>query len=281
MDSAGGDNTAFIDQVVASPVAAGPPLVPDHGFEQDSLGYGAYTYTPTTSPWTFSPQSGSNGSGISYNDSGFTYLDANAPQGVQVAFLQGTGWFGQSVANWAAGTYQIDFSAAQRGHSGSYQPFQQDFEVLIDGVAVGIFTPSGTSYQTYTTAPFTVTAGSHTIMFQGLDRAGGDNTAFIDQIVIDEAASPPPIADRSFEQTYAGPSGYFNSFVKDPSSSLVVFLRRGRRFGQRQRLHLGQSAGPRRLTGRLPSDDRLVQPGRHRLGRRLLPGLLPGRPAVH
>ncbi len=199
LDSAGGDNTAFIDQVVASPVAAGPPLVPDHGFEQDSLAYGTFTYTPTNTPWTFSPQNGINGSGISYNDSGFTYLDANAPQGVQVAFLQGTGWFGQSVANWAAGTYQIDFSAAQRGRLRRLPAvYQQDFEVLIDGVAVGIFTPSGTSYKTYTTAPFTVTAGSHTITFQGLDSAGGDNTAFIDQIVVDEAASPPSIARPEF-----------------------------------------------------------------------------------
>ena len=56
--------------------------------------------------------------------------------------------------------------------------------MLVDGVVVGTFTPSGTSYQTYTTSVFTVTAGSHTITFQGLDTAGGDNTAFIDSIII-------------------------------------------------------------------------------------------------
>ena len=219
LDSAGGDNTAFIDQVVASPVAAGPPLVPDHGFEQDSLPYGEYTYTPSNTPWTFSPQSGSNGAGISYNDSGFTYLDDNAPQGVQVAFLEETGWFGQSVANWAAGTYQIDFSAAQRGRSGSYQPAQQDFEVLIDGLAVGIFTPSGTSYRTYTTAPFTVTAGSHTITFQGLDSAGGDNTAFIDQVLVFQAASPPSVSDHDFEQD----SLVYGAYQYDPTGSPWTF----------------------------------------------------------
>jgi hypothetical protein len=31
---------------------------------------------------------------------------------------------------------------------------------------------------------FTVGAGSHTITFQGLDSAGGDNTTFIDSIMI-------------------------------------------------------------------------------------------------
>jgi hypothetical protein len=55
---------------------------------------------------------------------------------------------------------------------------------LVDGTVVGTFTPSGASYQTYITASFTVAAGSHTITFQGLDSAGGDNTAFVDAIMI-------------------------------------------------------------------------------------------------
>ena len=79
--------------------------------------------------------------------------------------------------------------------------------MLIDGLAVGIFTPSGTSYQTYTTAPFTVTAGSHTITFQGLDSAGGDNTALIDQIVVVEAAGPPSIGDRISSRHTPGRAG--------------------------------------------------------------------------
>jgi hypothetical protein len=55
--------------------------------------------------------------------------------------------------------------------------------VLIDDKVIGTFTPSGTSYQSYTVA-FTVTAGAHTIKFQGLDSAGGDNTVFVDQVAI-------------------------------------------------------------------------------------------------
>jgi hypothetical protein len=47
---------------------------------------------------------------------------------------------------------------------------------------VGTFTPAGTSYQAYVTATFTVAAGAHTIAFQGLDSAGGDNTAFVDYV---------------------------------------------------------------------------------------------------
>jgi hypothetical protein len=87
----------------------------------------------------------------------------------------------------APGTYQLSFEAAQRAN----QPSQhQDFNVLVDGHPVGTFQPSGTSYQTYTTAPFTITApGPHTIAFQGLSTTG-DNTAFIDQVVISPALAP-------------------------------------------------------------------------------------------
>ena len=54
--------------------------------------------------------------------------------------------------------------------------------MLVDGNVVGTFKPTGTSYQTYATAAFTVTAGAHTIEFLGLDTAGGDNIAFLDAV---------------------------------------------------------------------------------------------------
>ena len=56
------------------------------------------------------------GAGISGNNSGFTSGNPPAPQGSQVAFLQGTGSFSQTVAGWAAGSYVITFDAAQRGN---------------------------------------------------------------------------------------------------------------------------------------------------------------------
>ena len=158
----------------ATPAAA--PSIGDRGFEQVVVGAGQFRYDPTGSPWAFS-----GGAGISGNNSGFTSGNPPAPQGVQVAFLQGTGSFTQSVTGWAAGSYVLTFDAAQRGNFGVSR---QNFNVLIDGSVVGTFTPSGTSYQSYSTVAFTVTAGTHTIKFQGLDSAGGDNTAFIDAVSI-------------------------------------------------------------------------------------------------
>jgi hypothetical protein len=182
LDSAGGDNTAFIDAVAVT--TSSPTLVGDPGFEQVVVGAGHYQYRPTGSPWTFT-----GGSGISGNNSGFTSGNPPAPQGVQVAFIQQTGSFSQSVAGWAAGTYVLTFDAAQRGN---HQASQQNFNVLIDGTVVGRFTPTGTSYQSSMTSSFTVTAGTHTIEFQGLDSAGGDNTAFIDAVALATASPALP-----------------------------------------------------------------------------------------
>lgn len=127
------------------------------------------------SPWTFSASSG-----VAGNGSGFTAGNPNAPQGTQVAFLQMNGTMSQAV-NFSAGSYTISFDAAQRANNGVST---QEFEVEVDGSVVGTFTPSGTSYASYTTNTFTVTAGMHTIEFIGLNPKGGDNTAFLDEASI-------------------------------------------------------------------------------------------------
>ena len=139
--------------VVYSPITSVPPsfrfdALGDPGFELVSVGDGQFQYRPTGSPWSFS-----GNAGISANNSGFTSGNPPAPQGTQVAFLQATGSFSQSFSGWTAGTYDLTFEAAQRANSGTSQ---QDFNVLVDGVLVGHFQPSGTSYQSFTTAPFTI-----------------------------------------------------------------------------------------------------------------------------
>ena len=210
LDTAGGDNTAFIDDVATASI----PAIGDQGFEQVVVGAGHFQYDPTGSPWAFS-----GGTGISGNNSGFTAGNAPAPQGSQVALLQETGSFSQSVAGWAAGSYVITFDAAQRAN---YQASQQDFNVLVDGALVGHFIPSNTAYQDYSTAAFTVAAGSHTITFQSLDTAGGDNTAFVDAVAV-APASIALIGDQGFERPFAGSPGAYGSFVYDPTGTAWTF----------------------------------------------------------
>ena len=173
LDSAGGDSTALIDAVNLVPVA---PVVANGGFESPGLGNG-FQYRPTGAVWTFSGNAGEAG-----NHSGFTSNNPNAPQGTQVGFVQGTGSFSQTITGWTAGIYQINFQAAQRAGN------HQNFYVLIDGNSMGNFTPSGSSYSSYTVSTNFLTAGTHTITFQGVDSVGGDNTAFIDAVTI--TASP-------------------------------------------------------------------------------------------
>jgi hypothetical protein len=156
------------------------PSLGDADFEAPSVGVGkyqAYQYAPAGTPWTYT----GSAAGVAGNGSGFTAGNPDAPEGTQVGFLQGIGAFSQDVPGWAAGTYQISFDAAQRGN---IQASHQDFQVLVDGNVVGTFTPAGTGYATYTTAAFSVAAGTHTIMFLGRDSAGGDNTAFIDKVQV-------------------------------------------------------------------------------------------------
>ncbi len=76
--------------------------------------------------------------------------------------------------------------------------------------------PPGTSYAIYTTDALTVAAGAHTITFQALDSAGGDNPAFIDDVEMTQVTaaglsdagfeSPSPLGTWSGYSRY-GPSG--------------------------------------------------------------------------
>jgi antitoxin (DNA-binding transcriptional repressor) of toxin-antitoxin stability system len=166
----GGDNTALVDQLSVVVALGNEPV--DPGFELPGLAAGAFQYSPTGSPWTFA-----GGAGVAANGSGFTYANPSAPQGAQVAFIQGTGSVSQSL-DLSAGTYSISLELAQR----AFKQAGQEIEVLVDGQEVSEITPSGTSYQQYNTATFTVSSGMHTIELLGLDPNSGDNTALVDSV---------------------------------------------------------------------------------------------------
>ncbi len=174
-------------EVRASPTM--PSLVPNFGFETPSVG--AYQYNPSGASWTFTSQSGANGSGIAANDSAFTSANPNAPQGVQVAFLQGTGAISQAIQGLVSGmNYTVTFAAAQRNYQ---QNGGQTWNVTVNGAVVGSFAPprSATSYANYT-ATFTATAPSQTLAFVGTDAHGGDNTVFLDNVQITQVLPTAP-----------------------------------------------------------------------------------------
>jgi fibronectin type 3 domain-containing protein len=168
---------------------------PNFGFETPSIS--TYQYNPSGVSWTFTAQSGSNGSGITANGSGFTSSNSNAPQGLQVAFLQGTSTISQAIAGLTPGsTYTVTFSAAQRVSSNNAG---QTWNVTMNGTTLASYAPgeSASAYTTYA-AQFTATAASETLAFVGTDTNGGDNTIFLDNVTIGQAPLPPiPLAVTS------------------------------------------------------------------------------------
>ena len=160
------------------------------GFEVPTTS--TYNYNPSGGFWTFTPQSGVNGSGVTANNSAFTVGNPNAPEGVQCAFLQGVASISQPVSIFVPGAkYSVTFAAAQRAQ---YQNGGQTWSVKIDNTVIANFSPamSATNYVDYMTN-FTASAGTHTLAFVGTDLPGGDNTVFLDNVrIMPEPSLTPP-----------------------------------------------------------------------------------------
>ena len=157
-----------------------------------------YRYNPAGSPWAFT-----GSAGLSANNTAFTNGNSAAPQGGQVAFLQNKGSISQTMTL-AAGTYALTFSAAQRGNQ---KASAQTFNVLVDGKIVGTFNNvTGTTYSSQSTSSFTVTAGAHSVTFQGTNLNGGDNTVFLDNVQV--ALQPTNLGDGGFEAPTLAANGY-------------------------------------------------------------------------
>jgi hypothetical protein len=173
------DDSALCTATFASVNVYGTPLsFDDYGFEMPVVGAG-YQYNPSGSKWTFD-----GASGIAGNGSDLTKGNPDAPEGAQVAFLQGSGSSITRIGGAPGSTYILSFHAAQRASNSS----PETIEVLIDGFEIGAFTPAGTDYATYSTNSLRVTAGPHTLQFVGIDLDGTDDMVFLDDIGIATAA---------------------------------------------------------------------------------------------
>ena len=143
--------------------------IQDSGFESPKVSN--YQRDPNSTPWKFD-----NGTGVAANNSDFTRKNPPAPEGNQVAFIQSTSRFKQTITV-LPGKYVISFYAAQRANWGG----TNTFKVYVDGETVYTCTPSGTDYKQYTTSKFELSGGNHILKFEG--KNSGDNTCFVDQIV--------------------------------------------------------------------------------------------------
>lgn len=221
----------------ARSLGGSPVLFPDGDFESPNVN--GFAYSPSGSAWTFH-----NGAGLSDNNSGFTSGNPNAPQGSQVLFIQTGGRMTQTL-DFVAGQYVFSLKAAQRGN---WQASYQVLELRVDGVAVQTIQPAGTAYQSFSTAPITLSSGSHTIELRGLNPNGGDNTAFVDEFtytrqreIFRDGGESPNLAAGTFQYAASGGpwtlsngggiaeinSGFTNGSPTPPQGSQIIFLQGG------------------------------------------------------
>jgi alpha-L-rhamnosidase len=173
-DGQGGESGSSEAIAIPSAIAIS---VPNFGFEAPVTS--TYAYNPSGGSWAFNGSAG-NGSGIATNGSVFTSSNAVAPQGTQVAFLQRSGSFSQTLSGFApGGVYAITFSAANRATSGFNSA--QSWDVRVDGATKASYSNTPTSYADYT-ATFTASAASHLLSMVGT--SDSDRTVFIDNIRI-------------------------------------------------------------------------------------------------
>ena len=194
------------DSPLASAAASMTILVPDAGFENPTTPN--YQYHPTGASWTFN-----DGSGISRNASAFTSANPPAPEGSQVAFLQGVDAAISTQLNGLTpgAEYPLTFSAAQRaGYIG------QTWNASIAGSVIGSFAPpnTATNYQDYS-APFTASATSSLLEFVGTNLNGGDNTVFIDHMRVVQVADAPYV---SWLSRFAFAPGADKTPIGDPDA---------------------------------------------------------------
>ncbi len=165
-----------------TPGASSGVTLSNSGFEQLGPGLGGYWYNPGGLGWTFLNSSGVTG-----------YLTAfgscTPPEGDCCAFIQTTsptsgGIVSQTLTFSTAGSYVVNFYSAGRTYNGGPNPF----EVQIDGVNEGLFTPNY-GWQQFTSNTFTVSAGTHTLAFVGEGAGASDQTSFIDAVSINQPGS--------------------------------------------------------------------------------------------
>lgn len=174
------DATLFLDQVNVVSQGTNSLMVRSSGFENPDVGgndFYSFRYIPSTASgtqdWTFA-----GFSGITGNNSGFTFNNPGAPEGKQVAFVQMTGTVSQTISFPTGGWYQLSVMAAQRG---SFNAGEQSVQVYLDDNYIGTLNPHSGTFQNYT-MPLPTVGGAHVLIFRGT--ATSDCTMLIDRVVI-------------------------------------------------------------------------------------------------
>jgi uncharacterized repeat protein (TIGR02543 family) len=203
-DGKGGSASANV-AITVTAAGGGAVGVVNGSFETPSVGSG-YVYNPTGATWTISGAiAGANGAW------GFT----TAPDGTQVCCIQKGSYASQNV-NFASNAYRIAFYGAQRAGQ------QQTVQVSLDGVTLGSFKAVGTTFEAFSTPVVTPGAGIHALKFQGLNLSG-DNTMFIDNVILVAVSNQPPVAIAQSVTTAEDTAKAITLTGSDPEGSNLTY----------------------------------------------------------
>ncbi|TAE75979.1 MAG: hypothetical protein EAZ65_08415 [Verrucomicrobia bacterium] len=165
------------------PATTGGVSVPNAGFESPAYASQGWSYNPSGTAWTFV----SSGGTASNN----TPWVGTSPEGVQVAYLQNNGTMSTEVTASADGHYRLSFVASNRpGYPAS------GLVVTLDGILLGVLPPDhigrGGDFNRFELPAIRISAGTHTLAFQG-QQNGADSDTLIDDIhfIATEAGALP------------------------------------------------------------------------------------------
>lgn len=212
---------ALLQLSPGGPLEAQVPIQPlkplkQPGFEIPDLGTGpnAWAYTPSGSAWTFV-----GSAGLAGNGSGFTYANPYAPQGDQVAFIQGGGQIRQTFSV-VPERYRIVLFVAQRLHGGVNA---QTISIRLDGNEITRFKPANELYTEVVTPSFQVSAGLHMLEIAGLPPATGDHTALLDHLRLQALSTvAKPWSDPATWQSFGQPMPDGSSDTTVPAGEIVL-----------------------------------------------------------
>ncbi|MEO7341824.1 MAG: hypothetical protein ABI073_13170 [Luteolibacter sp.] len=180
------------------------------GFEEPSLAANAFQYRPTGSGWSLL-----GSAAIARNGSAFG--NPTAPEGSQVLVLQGSSSAERPVCFPWPGLYQLKLKSAQRNGN------RQTFKITLDGTPVSYITPAGSSFTETTLTDIYIPSGTHILKLQGTNPFGGDNSAFVDNLMICKNPTVQQIANSGFE----APSLTADTFAYRPEGAGWTFASGG------------------------------------------------------
>jgi hypothetical protein len=180
-----------------SPAPPGTPIgVQDSNFTAVNVG-NSYVFDPTGSPWDYTGLAGLSGANSPWNSAENFGAIPGGGQTAMIGFnpASATGTISQSI-NLNAGTYLVKLASVPIvGAAGL------SFGVYVDDTLVGTFTPyfnapTSPGYVLFTSNPFTVTAGMHTLQFiaqpTGAQSQSGNYADLLTGVTIETAGVGAP-----------------------------------------------------------------------------------------